>query len=172
MKKRFVSMLHALAMVSALFVAPVSAAYTYSRDTASRDELSNFFSRGVFDDDLIQGLLEVSGLSPYSSDLSSTLKWWILDWVFANCRSLYGDYGELSYDQLSGVCTQFNNNFRNADNSSAFWYYFSMKYAHDVLTNGLWNGMWIGSPRFSVTYDAGDNIYRRDRLRSYFAWQF
>ena len=159
MKKRVISMILVFAMSCTLFVAPISAAYSYSRDTSSRDELTSFFQRGVFDDDLIHALMELSGISS-TSNVSAYLKWWILDWVASRCVSAYGNYGEISYDKLVSICSQFNNNFRNADNKSAFWYYFSGQYGNNVTNYLLWQGMWIGTPRFSVTFDAQSNIYR------------
>ena len=62
MKKRVVSLVLALAMVSALFVVPASTAYSYSPDTSSRDAMTEFFKLGIYDEDLFNIVYQVTGV--------------------------------------------------------------------------------------------------------------
>ena len=165
MKKRVVSLVLALAMVSALLIIPASAAYSYSPDTSSRDALTEFFKTGIYDEDLLNIIYQATGVGSTAGsnyvNATCAVKWFILDWVASRCVSTYGDFGKTTLDNLNKIAAQFNSNFRNSDNSSAIWYYLSGHYGLNSVMRILWNGMWIGTPYFSVTTDriGGQDIY-------------
>ena len=62
MRKRVVSLFLALTMVSALFAVPASAAYSYSPDISSRDAMTEFFKLGIYDEDLLNIVYQVTGV--------------------------------------------------------------------------------------------------------------
>ena len=127
MKKRVISMILVLAMACTLFVAPVSAAYSYSRDISARDSLSESFRNASFNDSQIDFFKEIGeAFDIYAVDTRSlrvAVDWYIIDWISSRCASTYGDFGEVSYRSLVSICSQFDTNFNQPLAGSPFQQY-------------------------------------------------
>ena len=171
MKKRIISMILVLSFVSALFVVPASAAYSYSKDTMARDHWSSQFSAYTIDAWAFEQIkkLDIFGFSDGTSH--SDIAWSMLDWVAIKCNSTYGYFGKVDYSTLSSICSQLTNNFVKWDGSALAYYIdtrpFRSTYASEFdyfrhRNSSVWQEFFgrDSRPEFHVTLDAQFGVYR------------
>lgn len=180
MRKRIVSLILALFMVVSMAVVPVSASYTYSRDTASKAQLDNLFSYGVVNDSALYNLVR-EYLFPGVSAIRSDVDWALFNIVLTRIRNLGAGYayGEVSKENLDNICYLLNNNFVQFNGSLLDLYIKEFVHPTQILNGNsfrtnVW--YWLGvrsNLKFDVTFDVSDGIYRINmscNTLNYTAW--
>ena len=154
MKKRVISMILVLAMACTLFVAPVSAAYSYSRDISARDSLSESFRNASFNDSQVDFFKEIGEALDINvvdaRSLRVAVDWYIIDWISSRCSSTYGDFGDVSYRSLVSICSQFDTNFNQPLAGSPFQQYLN-RVAKIPLKAAVSGSIFDADIRFSLT---------------------